>query len=275
MRCVVFSRNRAMQLHALLESIVEYAPTLYSEIVVVYRADGPEFELGYLDLHRAWLSGPLDVEFWRQTDSFRDDLIEAVEFCEFIGFHCDDDVFYRPQPEYPTFSDNVIVSLRLGRNTIYCHPLDQSQSHPMKIALTAGGFGASWRWADAELDFGYPFSLDGHIFPGELVNDLIELLPEIASPNDFEHRAVTLMKDNAETSAWPYMGSFNHSIVVSNPVNRVNDGFPNPCDGRPEWSAETLNERWLAGERIDLAAMDFTGIVGAHQVVPLRFGGRR
>jgi hypothetical protein len=40
-------------------------------------------------------------------------------------------------------------------------------------------------------------------------------------------------------------------------------------------SPEALNARFLAGERIDLDAMDFSAVRGAHQEIPLVFGRSR
>jgi hypothetical protein len=255
-RCVVFSKDRPLQLDGLLRSIELHARGLYDELVVIYRASSPLFQLGYLDCKRD------GVEFWRQSDDFRSDVVEAVSDARYVAFHCDDDLFYRPcPPEDVTlpYGRVVCTSLRLGTNTSYCQPLDLEQAVPVTVP---------WEWPQEQHDFGYPFSLDGHLYQGQAVRDLVGELGEFACPNDLEHRGVTLMQ--LEPEAWgPLMQAPPLSCVVSVPMNRVQDAYPNPCDNRPEWQPEVLCERFLAGERVDLEATSFEGIRGAHQVVEL------
>ena len=69
----------------------------------------------------------------------------------------------------------------------------------------------------------------------------------------------------------PVMLAFRESCLVSVPANVVADTFRNRASANEEYSAERLNRRFLAGERIDLDAMDFANVRGAHQEIPLRF----
>ena len=68
------------------------------------------------------------------------------------------------------------------------------------------------------------------------------------------------------------MASYEHSVVVSLPLNVVNDVYFN----RSEWSygAEELNERFLVGQRIDLEQRELPRpVASAHeQIVPVLSG---
>ncbi len=70
-----------------------------------------------------------------------------------------------------------------------------------------------------------------------------------------------------------WMMSFSRSCLVSIPVNIVSATHLNRAGTAPEMSSEALNARFLAGERIDLDAMDFRAVRGAHQEIPLVFTG--
>ncbi len=70
------------------------------------------------------------------------------------------------------------------------------------------------------------------------------------------------------------MMSFSQSCLVSIPVNIVRTTYKNRAGAAPEMSPEALNARFLAGERIDLDAMDFRAVRGAHQEIPLVFERR-
>lgn len=56
---------------------------------------------------------------------------------------------------------------------------------------------------------------------------------------------------------------------MSIPANLVNETYANRHGGLHEVRA--LNDRFLAGERIDLAAMRFEGIDACHVEVPYMF----
>jgi hypothetical protein len=67
------------------------------------------------------------------------------------------------------------------------------------------------------------------------------------------------------------MLSFRQSCLVSIPANIVTPTYRNRVGENSDWSAESLNRCFLAGERIDLYAMDFSSVRGAHQEIPLAF----
>ena len=62
-----------------------------------------------------------------------------------------------------------------------------------------------------------------------------------------------------------------HSCCVSLPHNRVSVSSVCPAGSNPAWQPDALREAYLAGWRIDLEAMDFSAVVGAHQEIPLNF----
>jgi hypothetical protein len=247
-----------MQLDACLRSIERFAP--YSgPVVVIYKASSSEFAEGYRLLDGA--------ERWRlvpQSDDFRRDVVEAVDAgCEHTVFHTDDDVFFRAAPaEVIMGSRFAAFSLRLGENTTYCHPLDSEQ--PLPLRSEHGPF-MGWSWPRASLDFAYPMSLDGHVFRTRLLRRMLRCA-RFGDPNELENE-LHLRRHLAPFG----MLAFRQSCLVSIPVNIVTPAFRNRAGENPEWSPGSLNRRWLDGERIDLDAMDFSSVRGAHQEIPLAF----
>jgi hypothetical protein len=65
------------------------------------------------------------------------------------------------------------------------------------------------------------------------------------------------------------MASFAHSAVVSIPANLVNETHPNRHGALH--GVRELNERFLAGERIDVAGMNFSGVDACHAEIPYLF----
>lgn len=255
--CIVVSKDRAMQLDACLRSIEQFA-RYDGPIVVIYRATTPEFASGY-----ALLDAGERVQLVDESD-FRRDVLGAIDpERPYTVFHTDDDVFFRRPPVIPLVPRGFAAfSLRLGENTGYCYPLDQPQAIP---AAAAKGPLIAWNWMHAEGDFSYPMSLDGHIFPTGMLHRMLAEI-DFDNPNRLEENLTS-----RRFRAPPLLLSFRESCLVSIPVNIVTSSHTNRAGTDPGSSPEALNARFLAGERIDLAAMDFSAIRGAHQEVTLKF----
>jgi hypothetical protein len=256
--CIVFSKDRAMQLDACLRSIKRYAPYI-GPIVVVYRTTTSSFEAGYATLDRGERT-----TLMRQSSSFRADVVEALKSAgEYVIFHTDDDVFFRPSLLRPILNDDFAAfSLRLGLNTTYCHTRNRSQVLP---ALKRSGALLAWNWSDARDDFSYPMSLNGHLFRTSLVKRMLARA-HFSNPNELEDE---LHLRRYLAPRW--MLACQASSVVSIPINIVTATHTNRSGSDPALAVEELNKRFLAGERIDLEAMDFSHVEAAHQEVALAF----
>jgi hypothetical protein len=67
------------------------------------------------------------------------------------------------------------------------------------------------------------------------------------------------------------MLAFLESCLVSIPANIVSSTHRNRARDDAVTSPAVLNARFLAGERIDTEAMDFSAVRGAHQDIPYAF----
>jgi hypothetical protein len=256
--CIVFSKDRAMQLDACLRSIESWAPYA-GPITVVYKATTPEFSAAYHSLDLA--DG---VRLVAESNDFRSDVIAVLDpGSEHTVFHTDDDVFFRAPPGAPSVpSGFAAFSLRLGQNTTHCYTLGRPQRIP---ATVADGSVIAWDWTRAEDDFSYPLSLDGHVLPTRLLLLMLSRA-RFANPNELEEEL-----HFRRYLAPRMMLAFQESCLVSIPANVVSSTHQNLAGGNPEWTPHALNLRFLAGERIDLEAMDFSTVRGAHQEIPLVF----
>lgn len=247
MKAIVFSKDRPMQLDLLLTSLERNAPGLF-DVSVLWNSRS--MEEGY---------AICASEHPKATFIAEDGLTYQVRSLlkgRLVTFFTDDDVLYRPLSYIPPPLSGVICfSLRLGRNTTHCYPHGREQSVPEQ---------SFWKWKEAEGDFGYPMSLDGHVFR---VQDLVPHLGHFTTPNWLE----LMLMGSAEKIGRPYMASFAESHLVGIPANRVQAEMPNRNGETHPYSVQELNHRYLMGERIDLDALDFSDIRGAHQEIPLVF----
>lgn len=107
MDIVIFSKNRAFQLEALLRSITLYCD-IFSEITILYKADNFDYKLGYKKLEKIYSQ----VKFIKESD-FKSDLETIIGGAHVkVGLFCDDIIFFRK------FFGNIepIFQFRLGEN---------------------------------------------------------------------------------------------------------------------------------------------------------------
>jgi hypothetical protein len=269
---LIFSRNRPMQLEACLRSLRENAPQI-EEPHVIYTSTDVTADAGYrlIDHASLILDGP----------SFSDTALTVLaSLSEYVLLLCDDAITYRPLPAgdpLDGFTDDVLcLSLRLGRNTTYCHPRDLWHDVP---AFAERPPFITWRWRDSpegelfnwqgrEGDFGYPYSLDGTIHRRDsLLKWVRDSSTAFTNPNQMEGCVVSSIGQRQDTP--PLMASYPLSCQVGLPINTVNQTHGNRFGLEHPVEVAELNRRFLEGERIDFAAMDWTDVHGAHQEMPL------
>ena len=265
---IIFSRNRAAQLNLLLDSIIENSNNIFDKISIIFRAD-----LGFKDGYDIMIYS----DYYKKINLhwYKENLVEkGIDFnsilkkviddkIEFTTFMVDDNILYNkiivPQEEIldTIKSDTVCFSLRLGENCTYSHPANVNYS--LKNYTQDGNF-LSFNWNTQEPgDFAYPLSVDGHIYKTKFIQHAINAIP-FNNPNTLEANLQHLLK------YIPYkMYSFKKSVLIGVPVNLVNDTFNNRNGLLHPISVETLNEKYLKGEKINLNALTFSNINGPHK----------
>lgn len=253
---LVFSKDRACQLDLLLTSLERNGNGILAP-VVVYRATTADHLAGY-DLCRSTFP---DVPFIPDTDgpfTISSDDGPDIYAC----FLTDDSVLYRNLPPLALPDGVLCFSLRLGRNTRWCYPLGRRQNLPR---FDDKWMYLEWDWTVADGDFGYPASVDGHIFRASDLAAALQGLPPGVNPNRIEEHLVRHFAHDERR----VMAAFPQSCLVGLPLNVVSDTHRNRNGEIHGVSADDLLARYLAGERIQLDRLDFTGVRGAHQEIGL------
>ena len=248
---LIFSRDRACQLDALLRSIEENGPK-YKSVSVLLKATEPKHLRAY---QQVVLASKGVKPFHVETD-FHKQVKEWLHGTDRPSFLVDDQIFYRKADLDPVPG----VVYQYGLNCVRSHPMGcEQRAHVLN--QEDGWFG--WSWKDSTGDFAYPLSIGGNVYDKQ---ELLEALPDsFDSPTSLEAgMACYAAWWSRETLTAPL-----HSCLVSLPHNRVTVQATNPISGVPEWSADALCDAYLDGLRIDYAAMDFSGVDAAHAEVPL------
>jgi hypothetical protein len=261
MNITVFSKNRAAQLELFIRSFKKYVKNAdnYS-IKIIYLYTEPRYEEGYNKLIEM---GYPNIQYIKETN-FKQDVINCININKkHTVYFVDDNIFKNYFDFYDEQmrifnEDNEIVcrSLRLHPRLKYCYPMNN-------LPMTSPKFMDHnvFYWTGLEGDYGYPMSVDGHIFRTEQIYPYIIHTP-YSSPTMFEGYMA------AQPIRLPKMICYDKSIVVNNPCNKVQTVNGN-IHGNIQIS--DLNERFLAGQLISLDNIDGIENISCHQEIEIKY----
>jgi len=267
---VTFSKNRACQLHLFLESMDRNNKTRM-DMNVLYDGDTEEFLEGYEILIKQFPN----VNFVKQTD-FKKDTLELCDSTpnELLMFFVDDNIMYRkfdlPNDFIKIYDYNVSsLSVRLGFNTVIQDPYTDSITiMPTEITVLEETFNM-WNWTSipGNMNFGYPFSVDGNVYEKEYILNIIKDF-NYNNPNQFE---------GGFQAEWltdkPYMACLDESVLVNTPLNLA--GSSNNRAGEEfGLTLDFLNQQYLEGKKLDFDYLDFSNITCCHQELEMEWTQR-
>lgn len=271
--CVIFSKDRPVQLDALLRSIQRFVKGV-DEINVVYRASDERTSRCYKEVFSTHSS----VKPFKEV-SFRDDVIGVLSDIPYqrVMVLVDDIVFLR-EVDLGYFREvdlkQYFPSLRMGRNITYCYTFNKPVKQPVFEYHKAesedyfhGDRYLSWSWVGADGDWSYPISFDGGIF---LTSEFVALaeLCSYRAPNSFEMSAQWFRKMFAGRKGL----CFEVSKLVNIPFNCVQAEAKNINIGI---STDYFLDQWDKGNEISIG--DYVGLVpnSPHMELPLTFAERQ
>ena len=258
---IIFSKDRACQLDLLLRSFRDYfRGDMDDNIRVLYTYSDDKYKEGYDILMGHKYGVPMILE---ESSNFKRDT-EALIMPElpYTLFLVDDDVlkseFQSDCKEMQIFAcdpDILCLSLRLYKGINYCYTIPCDSPAP---ALSVDN---TWEWKGQLGDWGYPMSLDGHIFRTSEILPLIKSLG-YSSPNTLEG---TLANNPLPQSK---MICLDQSVVLNNPCNKVQIDNGNHCGHIP---ASFLNTMYLRNQYISLNNLRGIQNRAPHQEVEILF----
>lgn len=251
LQTVIFSKDRACQLHALLETwhLFVHGPAP----IVLYHYSGPGFAAGYEMCRRRF---PWAI--WRhkrEAAEARADTLAAIEpAVPFTMFAVDDQLFRRPCRLADAWTvlqrrpDVLSASLRLSPAIRRCFSMDRpSPPPPLEPAHVLDLAALTWTWRRQPGDWGYPMSIDTTVFRTRELRPLLERLPW-ETPNQLEAAMAR------RPLAHPRMACFQEHATLNVPANLVQRDFPGNRTSAGPTAAE-LNGAYLGGRVIDTAPL--------------------
>lgn len=226
---LVFSKDRPMQLHAYLESLLFFSNTDIKKISVLYcHGDNISYEKVIKQFQEVnWI---LETNFYNQ-------ILEWLEKCtdEYIMFGCDDVVFkdffeFNRAEELLKENEEVFgFSLRLGKNL---------SEFPCNIKKSKNC--AIWRWNEKRRgNFYYPWELDCTIYRKKDVIRILSGQSGIKNPNYLEDYVALQPQKYIKRQYLACFCENSKAIVIT--VNRVQNTHCNAVDDTLSTDPETLS----------------------------------
>ncbi len=300
---LIFSRDRALQLEAMLNSFfLQVADASMVRMSVLYRVSSARHQSQYDQLERLFKGR---VGFVPETNFRRQVLaiLDATSGANAVtararlsaAFRRRGPATVQPRPTAPdyvlilvddslfirTFSvsaaaralaSNVDVagfSLRLGSNTIFSYAFSRLQSLP-EFSRVDGGF-LKFNWTEADGDFGYPLELSSSFYAMETMLRLLKHI-KFNNPNVLESQ-LSLVAPRLRRTL-PMLLCHEHSVAFSAPLNRVQQVYENRAGASSELSTESLAALFEQGQRINVRVLNGFSPTACHQEVAPAFERR-
>lgn len=290
---LIVSKDRPAQLRLLLDSILskEDRLFLFTDFVILYTYSNNEYKSGY-DL---LIQKKMDSRFRfikEDIGNIKSQILNEIKESRssYVCMLTDDSIIYtNVNNNFVTWTDirdafdkeTVTFSLRYGFNTTIQYykdgslqpkltnwPCDLEQKIPNKNDVPY----LRWDYTKypLHLNYGYWASMDGHIYQKDLLYELTNSVDFKVVRTWEGVLAGQKYRDLLEKRGLTKMASFEKSVLVNVPINCVQDP-PLEISDTVAINQKTLNDRYLNGEIIDLDALDFSNIRGAHAEITFKF----
>ena len=202
---------------------------------------------------------------------FKEDLIHLLQNPRYILFLVDDTLFVRSFHLAEIVShlreteESLGFSLRLGKNTVYCHHAETDV--PLPEFRPASQQVQKYIWSNACWDFGFPLEVSSSVYRAD---DVLPLFQELAfsGPNNLE---MQLDSQKSRFGNRKFLSCYEQSVAFSAPLNKVQTVGHCRAGQKEEHSPAFLSELFREGRRIDVFA--YAGFVpnAPHVEVELKF----
>ena len=246
--CIIFSKDRALQLHALLSSYQERVSSSGS-VHVLYWASKSMHQEAYDEVTALFKNYPVFFTKQNSVESFQKDLVAILlSLHSSKVFFLVDDILFLEKVDLKQFSgfdtNSFIPSLRMGMNLQRCYTLQQEQVLP---EWTADVLDTNellvWEWCNGELDWAYPLSVDGHLFSTREMQIIAQSV-SFSAPNTFED-AIQVFRPIFSPR---YGVCYAKSRIVNIPCNKVQVENKNISGFVDQ---DFLAEQWLKGKQMN------------------------
>lgn len=267
---IVFSRDRPMQLHRLLESLNKNCLNLFDHVDCLYTYSNLNFKSGYELLKNRNIFKNVS---WTERQDFYSDLTNVIEKSkyELQTFIVDDTLFFKTLSLEEIYNiklsliDESIFTFMLGvgHNINSSYSAKINFSNPSFINTKFDNISIfNWKKAEYLSEFNCPFMLVGNMYKKSVIFPYIKSLKNANNPSKFEAELQTQFQYPQNINLGTNLcGCLNSSCLVSICNNRVIDNGYNFMYSYP---TEILNEKYLNNFIIDIQYDKYKNINNMH-----------
>lgn len=250
--CVVFSKDRALQLYTLLDTyylnVKNSAP-----VVVIYSASSDEHAQAYSELKSFYKLLNVDIEFVPEVKSFRHTLLEVLANIRVLSifFLVDDIVFIRPLDLAIVAEidpQQAILSLRHSPQLRRSYTANANQQPPIFQSSVISPDLLEFEWFEKGHEWSDPWSVDGQVLSTAEVRVLTRI-SNFRAPNSYEAE----LKSFNDIVKGRKGICFKESKILNLPINRVQKEAENFSG---DVSPDFLLMQWNKGLMIDTSVFD-------------------
>ena len=269
--CIAFSKDRALQLHALISSYLEKVASPVP-IHILYQASTPLHQKAYEEVIEIFPNNNISFTKQDSDNSFRSNLISLLKSVNSgkIFFLVDDILFVEDFDieDFVKFdTDKFVPTLRMGLNLNKCYTVQKDQPLPKLIpAIIKDKDKITWQWDQGAYDWSYPLSLDGHFFSSQEIITMIQLI-DFSAPNTLEDQLQKFRRFFLFRKGIAY----NKSRIVNIPCNKVQIENKNLCGNMHQ---DFLLEQWQKRYQMDYQKLYGVNNTSAHQEINFNFRNR-
>lgn len=241
---IIFSKDRAMQLNAFLESYFEKVDN-QGKLYVLYTCSDKHRE-SYMQLQKIYADNNVDWIF--ETD-FRKQLIDIIRNSNSrnIIFYVDDMIF-TVDVDYAKLEEidcqKYVLALSRGKNLTYSTVLNSIQKLPELSRYDDNLYEFSWKEIPYLSDWSYPTGVSAYMYDRKELINILENV-DFKAPNSLEAAICEFMPAFFERKGL----CFEYMACVCIHANIVQQECNNPILGF--FSTEELLDLWMNGYKID------------------------
>lgn len=275
------SKNRAVQLRLLLESLNKNTPWRMISIEIYWKATNSKFREGYEKLIKESPAFDNLIISWYEESNILEQFYDFLNrnAKDMVGFFMDDCIMYRPFStnlgNNPDIDDPWCFSLRLGLNTILHDYLREEKMKPVKVIEDLGDYVSYDMMQYSPLEnYGFCFSWDGCFYN---TTDLLKFFnnstfeKDVSNPQAILFQRIENYTQNRRDRL-TLRSNFiipKQSIVCCLNTSTTHGGSQG---GRLyNYSLEEMNDRYLAGQVIDFDKLDFSNVRSCHIEIPMEW----
>jgi len=245
--CLIFSKDRPLQLFTLLHTYFENVKNP-APVTVIYDASNQDYANAYLEVAQYFLAKSVSVAFVKEAGSFRETLTRELDKIEVnaLFFLVDDIIFIRPlnlSVVNELDPQTAVLSLRHSPHLQRSYTSNASVLPPEFSNFPDSPELLSFKWFEREYEWSDPWSVDGQVLSTAEIRVLTRV-SDFKAPNSYE----VALKAFNDIAANRIGVCFRESKILNLPINRVQNEISNLSGSI---SCAYLLDQWNLGMMID------------------------